>query len=73
MEFADRMLKCVDCKADFVFTAGAHQAGRFGGGVFVGSVEAHMAQQERQFVDQTAAFPDEPGLDDLARALRRFT
>lgn len=51
----------------------AHQAGHFGGGVFAGSVEAHMAQRERQFADQTAAFPDEPGLDDLARALRRFT
>jgi hypothetical protein len=51
----------------------AHQAGHFGGGMFAGSVEAHMAQRERQFADQTAAFPDEPGLDDLARALRRFT
>ena len=51
----------------------AHQARRFGGGVFAGDIAAHMAQRERQFADQTAAFPDEPGLEDLARALRRLT
>jgi len=51
----------------------AHQARHFGGGVFAGSVETHMAQRGKQFADQTAAFPDEPGLDDLARALRKFT
>jgi hypothetical protein len=51
----------------------AHQARHFAGGVFVGNIETHMAQRERQLADQTAAFPDEPGLDDLARALRRFT
>jgi transcriptional regulator with GAF, ATPase, and Fis domain len=41
--------------------------------VYDGSFEAHMAQQNRTFADQTAAFPDEPGLYDLARALRRLT
>jgi hypothetical protein len=51
----------------------ALQARRFGGGVFAGSFETHIAQRERQFVDQTAAFPDDPGLADLARALQRFT
>jgi hypothetical protein len=51
----------------------AHQAGHLDGGVFAGSPETYMAQRERQFAEQTAAFPDEPGLDDLARALRRFT
>lgn len=50
----------------------ALQARRFGGGVFAGDFETHMAQQERQFADQTAAFPEEPGLADLARALQRF-
>ena len=50
-----------------------YQARHFSGGVFAGNIETHMAQRERQFADQAAAFPDEPGLDDLARALRRFT
>jgi hypothetical protein len=51
----------------------AYQAGHLAGGVFAGNVETLMAQRERQLADQTAAFPDEPGLGDLARALRRFT
>jgi hypothetical protein len=58
---------------ELLVDAFAHQARHFGGGVFAGDIEAHMAQQGRQFADQTAAFPDEPGLNDLARALRRFT
>jgi hypothetical protein len=51
----------------------AYQARRFGGGVFAGNPSDHMAEQEKQLAAQAAAFPDEPGLEDLARALRRFT
>jgi hypothetical protein len=51
----------------------AHQAGYFTGGAFTGDIEAHMASRRKQLADQVAAFPDEPGLDDLARALRKFT
>jgi hypothetical protein len=51
----------------------AHQARHFGGGVFAGDIETHLAQRKKQFADQTAAFPDGSGLDDLARALRKFT
>jgi hypothetical protein len=51
----------------------AYQARRFGGGVFAGDPIEHMAEQERQLAAQAAAFPDEAGLEDLARALRRFT
>ena len=58
---------------ELLVKAFAHQARRFSGGVFAGNIETYMAQRERQFADQTAAFPDEPGLNDLARALRRFT
>jgi hypothetical protein len=58
---------------ELLVNAFAHQARHFGGGVYAGDIEAHMAQQGRQFADQTAAFPDEPGLNDLARALRRLT
>ena len=57
-----------------LIAAFAHQARHFAGGVFAGGdVEAHMAQRERQLANQTAAFPDEADLADLARALRRFT
>jgi hypothetical protein len=51
----------------------AHQARRFGGGGFVGDPDQYMAQRQKQFADQVAAFPDEVGLEDLARALRQFT
>ena len=32
-----------------------------------------MAQQQKQFTDQVAAFPDEGGIEDLAKALRKYT
>jgi hypothetical protein len=51
----------------------AHQARHFSGGVYAGDFEEHMAQQNRRFADQTTAFPDDPTLSDLARALRRLT
>jgi hypothetical protein len=51
----------------------AHQARRFGSGVSAGNPEDLMAQQQRQFAQQTTAFPDEAGLEDLSKALRKFT
>jgi hypothetical protein len=51
----------------------ASQARHFGGGAFQGDFDDHMAQRRKQFADQVAALPDEPGLEELARELRRFT
>lgn len=51
----------------------AYQAGSFPRGVFAGNPDDHMAQHEKQLAAQAAAFPGEAGLEDLARALRRFT
>jgi hypothetical protein len=51
----------------------ARQAWHLARGPFAGSIETHMAQRQKQCADQAAAFPDGTGLDDLARALRRFT
>jgi hypothetical protein len=55
-----------------IVEAFAYQARRFGGGGFLGEPADYMAAREKQFADQAAAFPVEPGLEDLARALRRF-
>lgn len=51
----------------------ASQARHFGSGVFSGDPDEYMAQRQRQFADQVAAFPDETGLEDLAKALRRHS
>ena len=51
----------------------AYQARRYGGAVFAGHPEDLMAQQQKQFADQVAAFPDEGGIEDLAKALRKYT
>lgn len=56
-----------------IVEAFASQARHFGGGVFAGDPADYMAQRQKQFTDQVAAFPDEPGLEELARALRKFT
>jgi hypothetical protein len=56
-----------------IVEAFASQARHFGSGVFAGDPDDYMAQRQKQFADQVAAFPDEAGLEDLARALRRFT
>ncbi len=49
------------------------QARHLGGGVFVGDPDEYMAQRQKQFADQVTAFPDEAGLEDLAKALRKLT
>jgi hypothetical protein len=51
----------------------ASQARHLGTGVFHGHPDDYMARRQKQFADQVAALPDEPGLEELARALRRFT
>jgi len=56
-----------------IVEAFASQARHIGGSVFTGDHDAYMAQRQKQFADQVAAFPDEAALEDLARALRRFT
>jgi hypothetical protein len=55
-----------------IVDAFAHQAIRFGGGVFAGDPETHMAERQRAFVAQVSSFPED-GLEDLAKALRQFT
>ena len=56
-----------------IVEAFASQARHFGSGAFAGDPDDYMAQRQKQFADQVAALPDEPGLEELARALRRFT
>jgi len=56
-----------------IVQAFASQARHLGGGVFRGDPDEYMAQRQKQFVDQVAALPDEPGLEELVRALRKFT
>jgi hypothetical protein len=56
-----------------IVEAFAYQARRYGAGVYAGSPEDLMAQQQKQFAEQMSAFPDESGLEDLAKALRKFT
>jgi hypothetical protein len=55
-----------------VVDALAYQASHFGSGVYAGSTEDFMKNSQKRLKDGVAAFPDEPGLEDLTRALRRF-
>jgi hypothetical protein len=56
-----------------IVEAFASQARHFGSGVFAGDPDDYMAKRQKQLADQVAAFRDEAGLEDLARALRRST
>ena len=49
------------------------QTRHLGHGVFHGNPDDYMAQRQRQFADQVSALPDEGGLGDLAKELRKFT
>jgi hypothetical protein len=51
----------------------AHQARHLSGGVYAGDPEDYMAERAKQFAAQVAAFPDEAGLEDLAKELRKST
>jgi hypothetical protein len=51
----------------------ADQARRLSGGVYAGNPADRMAAEQRKFAQEVAAFPDEAGLEDLGRALRRLT
>jgi hypothetical protein len=53
-----------------IVEAFADQAQRYGG-AFTGNLADHIAEQDRRFSNQMESFPDEDGLEDLARALRR--
>jgi hypothetical protein len=55
-----------------VVDALAYQASHFGSGVYAGSTEDFMKSSQKRLKDGAAAFPDEPGFEDLTRALRRF-
>lgn len=50
----------------------AYQALRPGLGIFAGNPETHLAEEKKQFTAQLGAFSEEPGLEDLARAMRRL-
>jgi hypothetical protein len=72
--FARDLLAHFTCKnRERLVEAFAYQARRYGGGVYAGSPEDLMTQQQKQFAEQMAVFPDESGLEDLARTLRKFT
>jgi hypothetical protein len=51
----------------------AYQAGRFPSGAFAGNPDNYIAERQRQFAAGAAAFPDDTGLEDLAKALRGRT
>ena len=59
-------------RRQLVVDALANQASDFGSGVYSGSIEDFMQNRRKRLKDGVAAFPDEPGFEDLARALRRF-
>lgn len=55
-----------------IVEAFAHQARHLAQGVFGGDPATYLAEQGRQFSAELAAFPDDPELEELARALRRY-
>jgi hypothetical protein len=59
-------------RRQLVVDALANQAGHFGASVYAGSPEDFMQNRHKRLKDGVAAFPDEPGFEDLTRALRRF-
>jgi hypothetical protein len=56
---------------ELIVEAFAYQARRFGSGGFLGDPTDYMAARDKQFADQVSTFPDEVGLEDLAKALRK--
>ena len=69
----DLLAKFTGKQREQLVEAFAYQAARFPRGVFAGNPDDYMAEREKQFAAQAATFPDMAGLEDLARALRRFT
>ena len=51
----------------------AAQAVHLPGGVFAGDPNEFMARRQNQVANDVAAFPEEPGYEDLIQALRRMT
>ena len=50
----------------------AYQASHFRAGGYTGLPGEHLEDQQRRFTDLVSAFTDEPGFEDLTRALRRL-
>jgi hypothetical protein len=59
-------------RRQLIVDALAYQASHFGSGFFAGDPGDHMQNQQKRLKDGVAAFPDEPGFEDLTRTLRRF-
>jgi hypothetical protein len=59
-------------RRQLVVDALANQANHFGSGAYAGSREDFMQNRHKRLKDGVAAFPDEPGFEDLTRALRHF-
>jgi len=59
-------------RRQLIVDALAYQTTHFGSGVYAGSTEDYMQSRHRYFKDGVAGFPDEPGFEDLTKALRRF-
>jgi hypothetical protein len=59
-------------RRQLIVEALAYQASHFGAGVYAGSTEDFMQSRHKRIRDGVAAFPDEPGFEDITRALRRF-
>ena len=74
LEFAkDLIRKFNGTKRARIVDAFAGQARHFGMGVFNGDPESHLEQQHKTFTGQVNALPDDPDLDDLAKALRKYS
>ncbi|MDW5266113.1 MAG: DUF4062 domain-containing protein [Edaphobacter sp.] len=59
-------------RRQLIVDALANQVTHLGSGVYAGSTEDFMQNRRKRIKDGVAAFPEEPGFEDLMRALRRF-
>ena len=59
-------------RRQLIVDALANQVSHLGSGVYAGSPENFMQNRHKRIKDEVAAFPEEPGFEDLTRALRRF-
>jgi hypothetical protein len=69
----DLLAKFTGKQREELVEAFAYQARSFSGGAFAGDPTDYLERREKEFANQAASFPEEPGLEDLARALRRLT
>jgi hypothetical protein len=59
-------------RRQLIVDALANQVTHLGSGVYAGSTEDFMQNRRKRIKDGVAAFPQEPGFEDLTRALRRL-